>query len=44
MRAVDHDMHPGARPSPAGILKVDRHQLNLIFGNSRDTGDFVADR
>lgn len=29
--------------APAGILEVDNHQLNVIFGTSRDTSDFVAD-
>lgn len=41
--AADHDMHPEAVLAPAGILEVDAHQLNLIFGTSRDTSDFVAD-
>ena len=41
--AVDHDMHPDAILTPAGILEVDHHQLNVIFGTSRDTSDFVAD-
>ena len=41
--AADHDMHPDAVLTPAGILEVDRHQLNLVFGTSRDTSDFVAD-
>jgi len=41
--AVDHDMHPDALLTPAGILEVDCHQLNVIFGTSRDTSDFVAD-
>jgi transposase len=41
--AADHDMHPEAVLAPAGILEVDSHQLNLIFGTSRDTSDFVAD-
>lgn len=43
VRAADHDMHPDAVLAPAGILEVDGHQLNLIFGTSRDTADFVAD-
>ena len=43
VRAMDHDMHPEALLAPAGILEVDNCQLNLIFGNSRDTSDFVAD-
>lgn len=41
--AMDHDMHPDALLTPAGILEVDNHQLNLVFGCSRDTSDFVAD-
>ena len=41
--ASDHDMHPDAVLTPAGILEVDTHQLNVIFGTSRDTSDFVAD-
>ena len=36
-------MHPNAVLTPAGILEVDNHQLNLVFGTSRDTSDFVAD-
>ena len=41
--AADHDMHPDAVLVPAGILEVDAGQLNMIFGTSRDTSDFVAD-
>lgn len=41
--ALDHDMHPDAVLAPAGILEVDHHQLNIVFGTSRDTSDFVAD-
>ena len=43
VRAADHDMRPDAILAPAGILEVDSGQLNLIFGTSRDTSDFVAD-
>ena len=43
VRAADHDMKPVAILAPAGILEVERGQLNLIFGTSRDTSDFVAD-
>jgi transposase len=43
VRATDHDMHPDALVAPAGILEVDSNQLNLVFGTSRDTSDFVAD-
>jgi Rhodopirellula transposase DDE domain len=41
--AADHDMHPDAVLAPAGILEVDSNQLNIVFGTSRDTSDFVAD-
>ena len=43
VRAADHDMHPSAVLAPAGILEVATHQLNILFGTSRDTSDFVAD-
>ena len=43
VRAADHDMHPDALLAPAGILEVESGQLNIIFGTSRDTSDFVAD-
>ena len=43
MRAADHDMHPDAVLAPAGILEVEGRQLNVVFGTSRDTSDFVAD-
>lgn len=42
-QAADHDMHPEAILVPAGILEVESAQLNLIFGTSRDTSDFMAD-
>jgi hypothetical protein len=41
--AADHDMHPDAVLAPAGILEVAQSQMNVIFGVSRDTSDFVAD-
>ena len=41
--AADHDMHPDAALAPAGILEVNSGQLNVVFGTSRDTSDFVAD-
>jgi hypothetical protein len=43
VRAADHDMHPEATLVPMGILEVEAAQLNLIFGTSRDTSDFMAD-
>ncbi len=41
--AADHDLHPDAVLAPADILEVDSGQWNVVFGTSRDTGDFVAD-
>jgi hypothetical protein len=43
VRAADHDMHPDAVLAPAGILEVNSGLLNVVFGTSRDTSDFVAD-
>ncbi|MBY0521829.1 MAG: hypothetical protein K2R98_00430 [Gemmataceae bacterium] len=37
--AADHDMHPDAVLVPAGILEVERGQLNVVFGTSRDTSE-----
>jgi hypothetical protein len=36
-------MHCDAVLAPAGILEVEANQLNVIFGTSRDSADFVAD-
>jgi Rhodopirellula transposase DDE domain len=43
VQAADHDMRPDAVLAPAGILEVDADQLNVVFGTSRDTSDFMAD-
>jgi hypothetical protein len=43
VQAADHDMHPDAILVPAGILEVHAQQMNIVFGTSRDTSDFVAD-
>ena len=43
VKAADHDLHPAAVLAPAGILEVPAQQLNLVFGTSRDTSDFIAD-
>jgi hypothetical protein len=43
VQAADHDMHPDAILAPAGILEVQARQLNIVFGMSRDTSDFIAD-
>jgi Rhodopirellula transposase DDE domain len=43
VQAADHDMHPIAILAPAGILEVQTRQMNIVFGTSRDTSDFIAD-
>jgi hypothetical protein len=43
VRAADHDMGPSAVLTPVGILEVAKDQLNLVFGTSRDTSDFMVD-
>lgn len=43
VQAADHDMHPDAILVPAGILEVQAQQMNIVFGTSRDTSDFIAD-
>jgi hypothetical protein len=43
VRAADHDLHPDAVLAPAGILEVPARQMNIVFGTSRDTSDFIAD-
>ena len=47
-QAADHDMHCEALLVPFGILEVSRgtdaiDQLNVIFGRSRETADFIVD-
>ena len=36
-------MHPDPILTPAGILEVSANPLNIVFGTSRETSDFVAD-
>jgi hypothetical protein len=43
VRAADHDMQPLAVLVPMGILEVEAHQLNILFGTSHETSDFIAD-
>ena len=47
-KALDHDRHPDALLVPFGVLEVSHgvqelQQLNVIFGRSRETADFIAD-
>ena len=46
--AADHDMHPDAILVPFGVREVSRgaeqiQQLNVLFGHSRETADFIVD-
>lgn len=46
--AADHDRHPDAILVPFGVLEVSRgaeqiRQLNVLFGHSRETADFIMD-
>ena len=43
VQAADHDMNPDAVLVPAGVLEVEKSQLNLFFGESSNTSDFIAD-
>lgn len=48
IQAADHDMHPDALLVPFGILEVARgstpiNQLNILFGQSCETADFIVD-
>ena len=48
VKAVDHDMSPGALLVPLGILELNRggveiHQPWILFGHSKETSDFIAD-
>lgn len=48
VKAVDHDMAPGAVLVPLGILELHRgatpiHQPLFFFGRSKGTSDFIAD-
>jgi transposase len=47
-KAADHDMHAEALLVPFGVLEVscgaeEIQQLNVIFGRSRETADFIVD-
>lgn len=41
--ALDHDMRPQQKLVPFGILEVLSGLLTIIFGDSRETSDFIAD-
>lgn len=41
--ALDHDMRPQQKLVPFGILEVLSGLLTIIFGDSRETSDFIVD-
>ena len=43
VEALDHDMQASETLVPFGILEVNRKQLNVLYGQSRETSDFVVD-
>jgi hypothetical protein len=43
VKALDHDMQQAETLVPFGILEVKQKQFNVVYGNSRETSDFIAD-
>jgi transposase len=43
IKAWDHDLHPEKSLVPFGILDVQNGLLNIIFGVSKETSDFLVD-
>jgi Rhodopirellula transposase DDE domain len=42
-RALDHDLDWQEKYTPCGIVDEDRAQLDLVFGSSYKTSDFIVD-
>jgi hypothetical protein len=42
-KAVDHDVAPDVKLAPVGILDTSDDLLTIIFGNSFETSDLIAD-
>ena len=42
-KAYDHDQHWDATLVPFGVHEVDNDEVFLVFGNSRETSDFIVD-
>jgi hypothetical protein len=43
VKALDHDMEASGVLVPLGILEVKQKQFNVVYGNSRETSDFIVD-
>ena len=43
VKAIDHEMKPEGTLIPFGILEVLQKQFNVVYGDSRETSDFIVD-
>ena len=43
VKALDYNMIPNGTLIPFGILEVKQKQFNVVYGNSRETSDFIVD-
>jgi len=43
IKALDHDMTPLGILVPLGILDVKHKQFNVVYGESKETSDFIVD-
>jgi hypothetical protein len=43
VKALDHDMQATETLVPFGILEVQQKQFNVVYGDSRETSDFIVD-
>ena len=43
IKAFDHDMNPAGLLTPFGILEVKQKQFNVVYGESKETSDFIVD-
>jgi len=43
IKALDHEMEATGLLVPLGILEVKQKQFNVVYGNSRETSDFIVD-
>jgi len=43
VKALDHEMQATDILVPLGVLDVKRKQFNVVYGNSRETSDFIVD-
>ena len=41
--ALDHDMEPDLKMVPFGVFEPSNDHISIVFGNSNETSDFIAD-